>query len=188
MFSNMSDTASVFAPFGLIGKGKGAAKALQSTLTGTAVGAGSGSMQEVGVNPLAADLLSAFAAPTAARGLSKAAKGTGNLLHKFTSAGQEASAKSAASDILKDKIGDKNIQKVIENLNAKTPFNTQLTTAELGENTGLSSLDRALSSNIPAMAEKQAITDEIIRKQLNMLSPKSGLDPSVQGELGRAHV
>ena len=162
--------------------------ALKGARTGAGIGLTSGVLQEGGVDPLVADIGSSFASPFAAATAVKSVKGTGNLLHKFTTAGQKKQIASAAGDILKDRVGKKNIEKVIKNLNAQTPFDTKLTTAELAQNTGLAGLDRALSPNVPAIAEKQALADSIMKKQLNMLSPQIGLEPEKQGEAIRNYL
>jgi hypothetical protein len=186
--SHAAEFAGSLGPWGWFGKGAGALNAAKLARTGAAIGATSGALQEGGVDPLVADLGSAFALPTAARGISSSIKGTGNLLNRFTKSGQEKAIKSAASDILKEKVGEKNIPRVLENLNAPTPFNTKLNTAELAQNTGISGLHRALAPNIPAIAEKEAITDSIINRQLNQLSPQIGLEPTQQGEAIRNYL
>ena len=186
--SHAAEFAGSLGPWGLVGKGAGALNAVKLARTGAGIGATSGALQEGGVDPLVADLGSAFALPTAARGISSSIKGTGNLLNRFTKSGQEKAIKSAASDILKEKVGEKNIPRVLENLNAPTPFNTKLNTAELAQNTGISGLHRALAPNIPAIAEKEAITDSIINRQLNQLSPQIGLEPTQQGEAIRNYL
>ena len=187
--------AEMASPAGLLGMpGKAASlakkglKAAKAARTGAGIGLTSGVLQEGGVDPLVADIGSSFASPFAAATAVKSVKGTGNLLHKFTTAGQKKQIASAAGDILKDRVGKKNIEKVIKNLNAQTPFDTKLTTAELAQNTGLAGLDRALSPNVPAIAEKQALADSIMKKQLNMLSPQIGLEPEKQGEAIRNYL
>jgi hypothetical protein len=186
--SHAAEFAGSLGPWGWVGKGAGALNAAKLARTGAAIGATSGALQEGGVDPLVADLGSAFALPIGARGISNSIKGTGNLLNRFTKSGQEKAIKSAASDILKEKVGEKNIPRVLENLNAPTPFNTKLNTAELAQNTGISGLHRALAPNIPAIAEKEAITDSIINRQLNQLSPQIGLEPTQQGEAIRNYL
>jgi hypothetical protein len=186
--SHAAEFAGSLGPWGLVGKGAGTLNAAKLARTGAGIGATSGALQEGGVNPVVADIGSAFALPVAAKGFSKTIKGTGNLLHGFSKAGQEKRLNSAASDILKAKVGEKNIPRVLENLNAPTPFNTKLTTAELAQNTGISGLHRAMSPNIPAIAEKEALNDVIMRRQLGELSPKIGLDQTQQGEAIRNYL
>lgn len=186
--SNATEYAGAFGPFGLLSKGSKALSVANQLGTGALIGGASGALQEGGVNPLVADLVSIVGLPSAARGLSNTTKGLGNLFSNFTKSGQERKVSRAASDILKDKVGEKNIGKVIDNLNATTPFNTNLTTAERANNTGISSLHRALAPNVPAIAEKEALTENILRKELNQLSPKRGLEPSQQGESIRNYL
>lgn len=186
--SNAAEFAGGVGPFGLASKGSKALSVANQVGTGTLIGGASGALQEGGVNPLVADLFSIFALPTGSRAISNTKKVTGNLLNNFTKAGQEQKIRSAAGDILKDKVGEKNIGKVLDNLNAPTPFNANLTTAERANNTGISSLHRALAPNFPAIAEKEALTENILRKELNQLSPQRGLEPSQQGEYIRNYL
>lgn len=192
VFTNAGEFAGSLVPWGAPLKGANmlnkATNATKLIGTGGAIGATSGALQEEGVDPLAADLLSIFALPAGARAISNTGKGIGNLFSNFTKAGQEKKIRDAASDILKDKVGDKNIGRVLDNLNAPTPFNTNLNTAERAQNTGISTLHRALAPNIPAIAEKEALADNILRKELNKLSPKTGLEPSQQGEAIRDYL
>jgi hypothetical protein len=186
--SHAAEFAGSLGPWGMIGKGAGAFNAAKLAGTGAGIGATSGIAQEAGADPLSADIVSSFAFPLAGGAVGKAVKGTGNLLQNFTRTGQEKKLNKAASDILKEKIGEKNLSRVLENLSENTPFNTKLNTAELAQNTGISGLHRALAPNIPALAEKEAITDSILRKQLNQLSPKTGLEPTQQGEAIRNYL
>lgn len=186
--SEAAEFAGAIGPFGLPAKGAKALSTINTVGKGALIGGASGALKEGGVNPLVADLVSIFGLPTGARGLSNATKGLGNIFSNFTKTGQERKISNAASDILKDKVGEKNIGKVIDNLNAPTPFNANLTTAERANNTGISSLHRALAPNVPAIAEKEALTENILRKELNQLSPKRGLEPSQQGELIRNYL
>jgi hypothetical protein len=186
--SNAAEFAGGVGPFGLASKGAKALSAINTAGKGALIGGTSGVLQEGGVDPLAADLFSIFALPTGSRAISNTKKVAGNLLNNFTKAGQEQKIRSAAGDILKDKVGEKNIGKVLGNLNAPTPFNANLTTAERANNTGISSLHRALAPNFPAIAEKEALTENILRKELNQLSPQRGLEPSQQGESIRNYL
>jgi len=183
-----SEAIGFATPGGLLGLfGKGA-KALNAAKTGAVIGGTSGALQETGVNPLTADLVSIFGLPTAARAVSNTGKAAGNLFSNFTKAGQEKKIQSAAGDILRNKVGEQNINKVLANLEAPTPFGADLNTAERAQNTGISSLHRALAPNVPAIAEKEAITDSILRNQLNQLSPQIGTEPYRQGEFVRNYL
>ncbi len=70
--SNAAEFAGAFGPFGLASKGSKALSAANQAKTGTIIGGASGALQEGGVNPLAADLASIVAAPTAAAKLNPA--------------------------------------------------------------------------------------------------------------------
>lgn len=143
---------------------------------GTGIGGASGSLQEMGVNPLLADI-GAVVTPYSIGATSKGLSKIGTKLMP--------SSEEAAKQILKDKIGKKNLSKVIGNLNTGLPFNAPANTAELAQNTGISALHRAMSPNIPAIAEKQAIADTILRNKVSGLSPNAGQSPYRSGEVIR---
>jgi hypothetical protein len=64
--SNAAEFAGGFGPFGLASKGAKALSAINTVGKGAIIGGASGALQEVGVNPLVADLASIVAAPTMA--------------------------------------------------------------------------------------------------------------------------
>jgi hypothetical protein len=155
---------------------------------GTAIGGASGALQEGGVNPVTADLTSILGLPLGTAGIKSAAKGTGNLFSKFFSPLKTQPKKldrfeQATGDILREKVGEKNIPTVLSRLQANSsPFGTTPPTAELAQNTGISHLHRTMAPNIAAIAEKESLNDAIIRKQLETISPKSGITPEYAGE------
>lgn len=144
---------------------------------GATIGAGSGMLQEGGVNPLAADLAATFLVP----GSIAAAKAPVNFFSKFTPKARKAGLEREVGDLLRERVGEKNLPAVLERLNAEGPLGTNLTTAELAENAGLAGLHRAMAPNIPAVAEKNLANNMLIRKKLEELGNTS-LTPELAGE------
>jgi hypothetical protein len=97
-----------------------------------------------------------------------------NALHEGY---RQESALGEASDFLKEKVGQQNVPKVIENIdNFKNPFPGELgttnppyqpNTAEIADNVGLSQYHRAKYGNIPALGEKDKANMEILKESLN---------------------
>ena len=171
------------APGGMFGKAAKAPTTLgkiwntaKPTVGAGAVGAGSGALQEMGVNPLLADIGATLTPYGATQGVKTIGKLGGKLI---------LSPEESARRILKNQIGEKNLPKVIESLDTTLPFNVPANTAELAQNTGVSALHRAMSPNIPAIAEKQAAADTILRNQINTISPASGQSAYRSGEIIR---
>lgn len=182
ILSHAADFAGSIGPWGFLSKGAGALKAAKLAGTGAAIGGISGVLQEGGVSPLKADIASALTLPLGTVGITGAAKGTGNLLSRFSSKAQNQKLNNAAGNILKEKIGEKNIPTVLNRLeNTEFPLGTNPTTAEIAQNTGISSLHRAMSPNIPAIAEKTAANNNLIRKNLDKLGDIE-LTPELAGE------
>lgn len=144
---------------------------------GATIGAGSGMLQEGGVNPLAADLAATFLVP----GSIAAAKAPVNFFSKFTPKARKANLDREVGDLLRERVGEKNLPTVLERLNAKGSLGTNLTTAELAENAGLAGLHRALAPNIPAVAEKNLANNMLMRRNLEELGNTS-LTPELAGE------
>lgn len=170
ILSHAADFAGSIGPWGFLSKGAGALKAAKLAGTGAGIGGTSGVLQEGGVNPLSADIASTLALPLGAAGITSAAKGTGNLLSRFSSKAQNQKLNNAAGNILKERVGEKNIPTVLNRLeNTEFPLGTNPTTAEIAQNTGISSLHRAMAPNIPAIAEKTTANNSLIRKNLDKL-------------------
>lgn len=160
---------------GLVNKGVGAlAKEFGK---GAAIGTGSGMLQEGGVNPLVADLASTVLVPSSVA----AAKAPVNFFSKFTPKARKAGLEREVGDLLRERVGEKNLPAVLERLNAKGPLGTTLTTAELAENAGLAGLHRAMAPNIPAVAEKNLANNMLMRSKLEGLGNTS-LTPELAGE------
>lgn len=166
---------------GLMGlKSLAGAEGLKQTALGGGIGAGSGVLKETGVNPLAADLLSAFAVPS----LGAAAKGTGNLLSNLSPTKiANKSINQRATNTLKERIGEKNLPKVLSRLDEPTPFNANLTTAEMAENAGLSHLHRSLAPNINEITEKNKFNNQLMENQLRKLGNTTLEDPTVGNQV-----
>ena len=148
--------AGEFAGGSLIPLAKGVgifSKFAKPAISGAGIGATSGVLQEGGVNPLVADIGSSLALPYGAKGISR-----------FSKAGREEAINAAVNTALTKQIGEKNLPKVLEKLDAADI--NGLTTAELVQDPGISALHRAMAPNIPAIAEKQAAQDAIMRNRL----------------------
>jgi hypothetical protein len=162
--------------FGAFAKAGKLSNATKQASLGAGIGTASAVMQEVGVNPLLADA----AASLTPYGLSKTTKSVGKLGGKLVPSPEES-----ASKILKDKVGKGNLPKVIENLDMALPFNAPANSAELAQNTGMSSLHRAMSPNIPAIAEKQATADMLLKKRIENISSSTGQPSYSSGQVIR---
>lgn len=148
---------------------------------GATIGAGSGMLQEGGVNPLAADLAATFLVP----GSVAAAKAPVNFFSKFTPKARKAGLEREVGDLLRERVGEKNLPTVIQKLNNEgSPLNTNLTTAELAENAGLAGLHRALAPNIPAVAERNVANNMLMRRNLEELG-NTNVTPEIAGEVIR---
>lgn len=75
---------------------------------------------------------------------------------------------------LKEQIGEKDLTKVLKNLDNPLPLGVKGNTAELSNNLSLAALHRAKSPNIPELATKTASNDEILRKEILKLSNQTG--------------
>lgn len=149
--------------------------------TGAAVGAGSGVLQEGGVNPLVADIGTTLALPLGLAGIKGATTGTKNILSKFSPKARQENINTEVSNILKKRIGEKHVPLVAAKLGMETPFGTKLTTAELADNAGLAGLHRALAPNIPDIAEKNIVNNALINKKLRSIGYKNNV-PETVGE------
>lgn len=148
---------------------------------GATIGAGSGMLQEGGINPLAADLAATFLVP----GSVAAAKAPVNFFSKFTPKARKANLEKEVGDLLRERVGEKNLPTVIQKLNNEgSPLNTNLTTAELAENAGLAGLHRALAPNIPAVAERNVANNMLMRRNLEELG-NTNVTPEIAGEVIR---
>lgn len=150
---------------------------------GATIGAGSGMLQEGGVNPLAADLAATFLVP----GSVAAAKAPVNFFSKFTPKARKAGLEREVGDLFRESIGEKNLPTVLERLNAKGPLGTNLTTAELAENAGLAGLHRTFRGNNPPFAERNVANNMLMRKNLEELG-NTAVIPEIAGENIRNRV
>ena len=145
--------------------------------TGSSIGAGSGVMQEAGVDPLYADLAATFLHPLP----KKVVKAPVNLLSKFTPQARKAKIEKEIADLFREKIGEKNLSTVIQKLDNKGPLGSNLTTAELAENAGLAGLHRAFRGNNTHFAEKNLANNMLMKKSLEELGPAT-IIPEIAGE------
>lgn len=149
-----------------LGRPQGVSGFAKQGALGATVGGGSQVLQEGGVDPLPASILAALATGAGA----SAIKGTGNIFsHYAPSKIAKRSVERKATAKLKDSIGEKNIDKVLKNLDKPTPFNADLTTAEMAEDQGLYALHRALAPNINPIKEKNVLNNQLMENQLRKL-------------------
>jgi len=141
-----------------------------------ALGAGSGALQEMGVNPLVADIgasLTPYGAKKAMQGISKPIK---YLL---------PTAEETARKSFQRQVGQENIPQVLENLDKKFPFDAPATTAELADNVGIAKMHQAMSPNIGAISDKQKEVNAILKGKIDNLSTMRNHDPYNLGEIIR---
>lgn len=159
-------------------KGLGLAK---QAGVGAGIGATSGVMQEMGVDPLVADLGASIAVPSAlTRGK--------NIFANFTQEGRDNIAKGEAANILRKDIGEQNIPDVVGKLDYTSPIGVHPTTVELAENSGLSHRARTESPSLPDMHQRNALNDSIMREKISNIAPSSGLSDEIIGETIRNNL
>ena len=146
------------------------------TVGAGAVGAGSGALQEMGVNPLVADIGTSLTPYGAKKAMQGVTKPLSYLL---------PTAEEVASRSLQRQVGKENIPQVLEKLDKKLPFNAPATTAELADNVGIAKMHQAMSPNTPAIYQKQAMADDILRGEINKLSTMNDFTPYNLGEIIR---
>ena len=182
--SHGAEFAGGFGPFGLASKGNLALKGLGAAKqagVGAGIGSTSGVMQEMGVNPLVADLGASVAVPAAfARGK--------NIFANFTQEGRDNIAKNEAANILRKDIGEQNIPDVVGKLDYTSPIGAKPTTVELAENSGLSHRARTESPSLPDMHQRNALNDSIMREKISNIAPSSGLSDEIIGETIRNNL
>ena len=157
-------------------KVQGIAPLMKQAGVGAGIGAASGSAQEMGVNPLVADIgasLTPYGAKKAMQGISKPIK---YLL---------PTAEETARKSFQRQVGQENIPQVLENLDKKFPFDAPATTAELADNVGIAKMHQAMSPNTPAIYQKQAMADNILQGEINNLSTMNDFAPYNLGEIIR---
>jgi hypothetical protein len=172
-------------PQKFLGTIKNTKDAVRQAAIGSTLGGASGVLQEGGVDPITASIAPAVTLPLGVAGIKSGLRGSKNLLSKFSAKGYEQQLRQMAADQLINKVGEKNVPIVLERLNAPAPLGIKPTTAEAAQNTGIASLHRALSPNIPAIAEKDALNDAILRKRLAEIMPYQDISPEYTGETVR---
>ena len=181
VLAHAGEFAGSMGPFGLAGKGLGLlgrfANAAKSGVLGGTIGATSGALQHAGVNPLVADIGSSLAIPLAPA----ASK---NLLNKFSGAHNTAKTEARVGNALKKQIGEENLPKALQNIEVynkqKKPFELQLTTPEIAQDVGLSTLART-QSNSPLLAQRNQLNNSLLLNELEKIGT-TGLPESVKGE------
>lgn len=182
--SHSAEFAGGLGPFGLVSKGNLALKSLSTakqTGIGAAIGATSGVAQEMGVNPLVADIGASVITPSAMT------KGKNNFFSLFQK-GRENRVKNEAANILRKDIGEGNIPEVIGKLDYTSPIGVRPTTVELAENSGLSHRARTESPSLPYIHQRNALNDSIMREKIADIAPRSGLNDEIIGETIRNNL
>lgn len=181
---------------GALGKAGNAAirasNAVKGATAGAKLGAVSGALQVMGMDPLAADITATLGGASV-----KALGKTGIATTKAAkSALKGTSPQEDAAKILRKEIGEENLDNVVAALNNQNiPFNAPVTTAEAafditkGEtpNLGLARLQRAFAPNSDAITHRGIATDDLIRQQLHGVGDPS-LAPTNIGDRVRSTV
>jgi bacterioferritin (cytochrome b1) len=162
--------ASSLLPFG---KFNGLTQLGKQGAVGAGVGAVSGTAQEMGVDPLMADIGASFTP----YGAKKIVQGVSAPLKYILPTAEETAIKS-----LQKQIGQENIPQVLENLDKKLPFDAPSATAEIADNVGLAKMHQAMSPNISSITEKHALGDATLRRKLEELSAATNQTPYTLGE------
>lgn len=150
--------------------------------TGLAAGLGalSGGAQELGVNPVVADIASGFS-PLGAHYAGRMAKSVAHPLQyainqKYRNNINTKNANIEAAAYLQDMVGHENIPGVLERLNVpESPIGYKGTTAEAAQNVGLSQLERSQAAHIPGLKERKEQDMEAIAKALENISPEGNI-------------
>jgi hypothetical protein len=147
---------------------------INSALWAAPITAGAQILKEMGFDENSSNAWASVLVPLM---LSLGRKGLDYGKNAFNEEYRQESALGEASDFLKEKVGQKNVPKVIENIdNFKNPFPGELgttnppyqpNTAEIADNVGLSQYHRAKYGNIPALGEKDAVNMEVLKRELN---------------------
>jgi hypothetical protein len=161
-----------------LGSAKGYKGHLNNAALGSSIGGVSGALQEGGLAPLESDVLSTASVPIIARfgkGAGAAVKGGKN----FIAPSKEHIDYKAAGELRKY-VPEQDIERVIKNIEEGLPI-INPTTAEVAGNSGFARLDRALSPNINGIGERYAANNQLLRRNLQEISPLS-TDAEVLGE------
>lgn len=173
---NLAKPKSVIQNF--LGSAKGVGGHLKNAALGSSIGGVSGVLQEGGLAPLESDVLSTASVPIIARfakGAGAGIKGGKNLI----SPSKEHIDYKAARELQKY-VPEQDVEKVIKNIEEGLPI-INPTTAEVAGHSGLARLDRALSPNINGIGERYAANNQLLRRNLQEISPLS-TDAEVLGE------
>jgi hypothetical protein len=168
------------APAGLTAVLGGPAALASGLGLATATGVGSGVLQEVGVNPLIADLASVAAVPGAALGMK-------NLVSSKPSLPLLNKAEQKVGSYLRSKIGKKDFPEVISNLEyvpvyKKTKYAPS--TAEVGAHPALSSLYRLrYERSGSGLAEHAGMNNNQIRDAVERYLPLNEHGVDISGTL-----
>ncbi len=156
-------------------------EAFQLAKTGARLGGTAAGLEELGVDPLTANLIAGTAGPLVGS--------TGkNFLNKISDTHKNLKASQRVKEALKTQIGEENLPGVLENIKTyrkqKNPINLQLTTPEIAQDVGLSRLYRT-ESNLPSIPQRYAENDAKLLEALEGIGT-TRLPESVKGEAIRA--
>jgi hypothetical protein len=147
------------APTANTGLGK-ASQLAKLTGTGAGIGAVSGVAQEMGANPLAADIGSALLSPLAGNALLK----TGKTIFSPAKTIKSMQQKAAGQELAKA-IGPDNVGQAVHNVQEYKPPITgyEPSVAEMAQSVGLSQLHRSRMGSLPELAMQEARGNEALR-------------------------
>ena len=174
---NLAKSGSMMQKF--LGTTKGAKDVLKQATLGGTIGGTSGVLQEGGMGQLPADLASVALIGT---GMG-AGRGTRSLLDNFSPAKRQAKAEQKVSELLKNVTKDEGIDNILNYGTMPNKWGINPVTAEVASSRGFSNLHNAFAPNVPAIAERQALNDSIIRQELNKIG--GGIEDISAYELGK---
>jgi hypothetical protein len=173
---NLAKPKSVIQNF--LGSAKGPSGHLKNAALGTSIGGVSGALQEVGAGQLESDILAAASVPIIGKfgkGVGRAASNSKN----FISPSKEHLDYKTARELQKY-VPEQDVEGVIKKIDQGLPI-INPTTAEATGHSGFARLDRALSPNINAIGEKYTANNQLLRSELQEISPLA-TDAEILGE------
>lgn len=145
--------------------------------SGAALGGAGAGLEELGADPLTANLLPAVTMPL----VGAAGK---NLLNKFSTEHRNLKTGKKVQEALTRQIGEENVPQVLNKIKnyeyQKNPIGLELTTPEVAQDVGLSRLYRT-ESNLPSIPQRHAENDARLLEALKGIGT-TGLPESAKGE------
>lgn len=169
----------VGASFNPVAKTIGLLSKFAKPATAAAIGATSGIMQEGGVNPIVADIASSAAVPS----IPGLVKGSFNLATSFLPKNSKALKQAKVGELLRE---NANVNKVLENIEAhQSNYETLPLSAEVALDPHISNIHRAVTPNMPSVAERIAENNAKYREQLSNIAEGVEGDAASLGKSGR---